>query len=126
MIVLMRFLALLVFVLGFASSVSARTDPTGLWGCVVYSPGESLDERILLRVDAGGRTFTAPFSANELTWRPLSEWESRRGELRFVDFRTARTYLADLEYATLAAAGKLSVGPGDGSAPGLKRTPAPS
>lgn len=85
-----------------AAHVAERVVPVGVWACLLYGDKVRGDERATLVLTSLSATYIATQIPGGVTpWRRLGDWETRRGELTFVDARTGRIYSADLERPTL-------------------------
>jgi hypothetical protein len=86
-----------------SASEDASVDPhVGTWRCVLFGNPALGDERVLLKLEADGRTGIARAADTDFRpWMPASSWRVSDGKLSFSDPRTGRHFEADLGRSTL-------------------------
>lgn len=77
-------------------------DPAGLWYCLVYGHLGLDDWHVSLRLEPGGRAFSAwGLALGNRAWRRLSNWSVDDGVISFDDPDSGRHYEGDLSRSTL-------------------------
>jgi len=81
---------------------SAKIDPVGTWGCVVYGHPDLGDQRVLLHFAASGAARIARVDEDKTgPWSALTGWFLDGAALEFSDPQTGRQFNADLKRTTL-------------------------
>lgn len=86
-------------------------DPVGAWNCLIY--GSYGDQRAFIGLSADGASYIARIrDAGRRQWRPMSEWRSSRGRIRFSDPDVGREFTAEAGRSSLGGTWRSPVGTG--------------